>query len=121
VDTIPGEGLHLDDRDELGLSGNWCGGHDGVGLGSVGVVEWAGVVFTEPGVLKGVRVVNLVRLREEEPEVPEGFPWNELELGKGIEVGSGASKVGHQGVVRCSGEVGRSYGGCGVVEAGWHC
>ena len=84
-------------------------------------MEWAGVVFTEPGVLKGVRVVNLVRLREEEPEVLKGFPRDELELGKGVGVGNRASEVGHQGVVSCSGEMGRSYRGCGVVETGWHC
>jgi hypothetical protein len=103
VDAISGEGLHLDDQDELGLGGSQSGGHGGVDLASVGMVEWARVVFAEPGVLEGVRVVNLVCLGEEEPEVTEGLSRDELELGKGVLVSSGLSEVGHQGVDGCLG------------------
>ena len=90
-------------------------------LASVGMVEWARVVFTEPGMLEGMRAVNLVCLGEEEPKVMKGLSRDELELGKSVWIGSGVSEVGHQGVVRCFGEVGRSHRGSGVVEAGWHC
>jgi hypothetical protein len=67
------------------------------------MVEWARVVFTGPGVLEGVRMVNLVCLGEVEPKVSEGLSRDELELGESVWVGSGASEVGHQGTVRCLG------------------
>ena len=53
-------------------------------LASVGMVEWARVVFTEPGMLEGMRVVNLVCLGEEEPKVIKGLSRDELELGKSV-------------------------------------
>ena len=111
----------MDNRDKPGLDSNWRGGHGGVDLASVGVMEWARIVFAEPRVLEGVRVINFVCVGEEEPEVSEGFPRDEFELGKDIWVCSGASEVGHKGFTRCFGKVGRSYRSCGVIEAGWHC
>jgi hypothetical protein len=53
--------------------------------------------------LEGVGAVDFVCLRKEEPEVVEGFPWDKLELGKGVLVGSGLSEVGSKGVDRCLG------------------
>ena len=67
------------------------------------MVKWAQVVFAEPGMLDGVGAVDFVCLRKEEPEVVEGFPWDKLELGKGVLVGSGLFKVGSKGVDRCLG------------------
>jgi hypothetical protein len=103
MDAIPGERLHLDNRDELGLGGSWSGRHGGAGLASVGMVEWTGVVFAEPRVLKGVRVVDFVCLGKEEPEVAKRFIRDKLELGKGVLVGGGSSEIGHEGVDRCFG------------------
>jgi hypothetical protein len=102
--------LGLDNRDEPGLDGVGRGGHGGLGLAPVGMMEWARVVFTEPRVLKGVRAIDFVRVREEEPEMPEGFSRDKFELGKGVWIGGGTSEVSHQGVDRCFSEVGRSYG-----------
>jgi hypothetical protein len=100
---IPVEGLNLDNRDELRLGGGWCGGHDGVGSGSVGMVKWVGVILAKPGVLEGMRVVNFVCLREEEPEMAEGLPWDKLKLRKGVLVGGRSSEVGNKRVDRCLG------------------
>jgi hypothetical protein len=36
-------------------------------------MEGTQVVFAEPRVLEGVRAVDFVRVREEKPEVAEGF------------------------------------------------
>jgi hypothetical protein len=121
VDAIPGDRLHFDSRDEPRLDSDWIGRHGRIDLASVGVMEWAGVVLAKPGVLKGVRVVDLVCLREEKPEVAEGLSRDKLELGKGVGIGSGVSEVGHEGTVRCFGEVRRPYGSGGVVETSWHC
>ena len=82
------------------MGGSWHGGHDEGDSASVGMVEWAGVIFAEPGVQKGVRAINLVCLGEEEPEMPERFPRDEFKLGRCVRIGSGASEVGQQGKVR---------------------
>jgi hypothetical protein len=59
---IPSEWLNLDNGNELRLGGSWHGGHGRVRLRSIGVVEWARIVFTEPGVLEGMRMVDVVGL-----------------------------------------------------------
>jgi hypothetical protein len=79
------------------------------------------VVFTEPGVLEGVRTVDFVCVGEEEPEVAEGLVRDEFKMRKGVLVSGGSSKVSNKGSVRDLGEGGRPYGGGRVVEAGWHC
>jgi hypothetical protein len=84
VDTISVDGLHFNDGVECGLSGGRSVGHDEASLGSIGVMEGTRVVFTEPRVLEGVRVVDFVCVREEKPEVSEGFLGNELELRDGV-------------------------------------
>jgi hypothetical protein len=63
------------------------------------MMEWTGVILAEPGVLEGMRVVNLVHLGEEEPKVVKGFSRDKLTLGKSVQIGGGASEIGHQGVV----------------------
>jgi hypothetical protein len=85
------------------------------------MMEGTRIVFAEPRVLKGVRVIDLVHVREEEPEVMKGFVRNELELGKVVPVGDGLPKVSNEGLVGCLGREGRLYRSSGVVEAGWHC
>jgi hypothetical protein len=52
-------------------------------------------------VLEGVGAVNLVHVREEEPEVSEGFVWDGFELGKGVLVGNRLPKVRDKGSVGC--------------------
>jgi hypothetical protein len=59
-------------------------------------MKGAQVVFAEPRVLEGVRAIDFVCVREEEPEVSEGFLGDKLELGNSVWVGDGASKVGDQ-------------------------
>jgi hypothetical protein len=84
-------------------------------------MKGARVVFTEPRVLKGVRAIDLVSVREEEPEVVEGFTQDEFEARKGVWVGGGLSKVCDEGFVRGPGEGGRLHGSGWVVETSWHC
>jgi hypothetical protein len=48
------------------------------------MVKGTRVVFAEPGMLKGVRAINFVRLGEVEPKVVKGFPGNELKLGESV-------------------------------------
>ena len=103
MDMIPSKRFNLNDRNELGLSGGQHGGHDGVNLGSIGVIKWAKVVFAEPEVLEGMRAVNFVGLGEEEPEVVKGLPRDELKLEKSVLIGSRSSEVGNKGVDRCFG------------------
>jgi hypothetical protein len=103
------------------LSGSWCAGHDKTSLGSIGVIKGARVVFAKPGVLEAVRAVDFMSIGEEKPEVVKGFVRDELELGKGVLIGSGSCKVGDERSIGCLGWKGRSYGGSGVVESGWHC
>jgi hypothetical protein len=121
VDTIPINGFHVDGGCRFRLSGSWSGGHNGDDLGSIGVMEGTRVVLAEPGVLEGMRVVDLMCLREVEPEVAKGFPWDKLELGKGVLVSGRPSKVGNKGVNRCFDNGGRAHGGGGIVESSWHC
>jgi hypothetical protein len=96
MDAIAVDGSHFDDSGECRLSGDRSIGHDEAGLGSVGVMKRTRVVFAEPRVLEGVRAVDFLCIREEEPKVPEGFSRDKLELGNGVWIGSGASKVGDQ-------------------------
>jgi hypothetical protein len=84
-------------------------------------MKGAQVVFTEPRVLEGVRAVDFVCVREEEPEMAEGLIRDEFKLRKGVLVSGRLSEVGDEGSVGCHGEEGRPHGGSGVVEAGWHC
>jgi hypothetical protein len=51
--------------------------------------------------LEGVQAVDLVSLREEEPEVVEGLFWDKLKLGKSVLVGGGSSEVGNKRVDGC--------------------
>ena len=96
MDAISVNRFHFDDGGERGLGGGRSVGHNETDLGSVGVMKGARVVFTEPRVLEGVGVVDFVGVGEEEPKVSEGFLWNKLELGNGVWIGSGTSKVGDQ-------------------------
>jgi hypothetical protein len=121
MDMVPSKGFDLDDGDKLGLGGSWHSGHNGVNLGSIGVVEWAGIVFAEPGMLDGMRTVDFVGLREKEPKMVEGFSRDKFELRKSVLVGGGPSEICHKGVNGCLGWEGRPQGGNGVVETSWHC
>jgi hypothetical protein len=78
-----------------------AGSHDGEKENGVRVVS--GVVFAEPGVLEGVRVVDFMGLGEEEPKVAEGFPKNKFELRNGVLIGDWSSKVSNERVDRCLG------------------
>jgi hypothetical protein len=71
--------------------------------------------------LESVGAVDFVRVREEKPEVTEGFVRNEFKLGKGILVSGGPSKVSDEGFAGRFGERGRSHGSGWVVKTGWHC
>jgi hypothetical protein len=121
VDTIPVNGFHLKDGGKCGLSSGWHVRHDGVCLGSVGVVKGARVVLAEPRVLEGVGAVDFVCVRKEKPEVVEGLVRDKFKPRNGVLVSGGPSKVGNKGFVRGSDEGGRPHGGGRVVEAGWHC
>jgi hypothetical protein len=119
VDAVAVDGFHFDDSGKCRLSSCWSGGHIRGGLGSVGMVKGAGIVFAEPRVFKGVGAVDFVHVGEEEPKVMERFIRDELELGKGVWVGSRASEVGDQW---WSGDwIRLPCWSSGVVETGWHC
>jgi hypothetical protein len=78
MDAVPLNGGYFDDCGEHRRSGCWGSRHAEVGLGTVGVMEGTRVVLAEPRVLEGVGAVNLVSVREEEPEVAEGFARDKL-------------------------------------------
>jgi hypothetical protein len=97
VDAVSINGLYANGHREFRLSGGWSGGHDEGGLGSVGMMEGTRIVFTEPRVLEGMRAVNFVRVREEEPEMTKGLIRDKFELGKGVLVGDRSSEVSNEG------------------------
>jgi hypothetical protein len=78
------------------LNGCWGGRHAEFNLGSVGMMKGARVVLAEPRVLKGVQAIDFVSIREEEPEVAEGFVGDEFKARKGVLMGDGPSKVGDE-------------------------
>jgi hypothetical protein len=115
------DGRYFDDGGEHGLSGCWGGGHTKTSLGSVGVMEGAGVVLAEPRVLESVGAVDLVCVGKEEPEVAEGFVRDEFKVREGVLVGDGAPKVSDERFAGSLGGEGGPHRGGRVVEAGWHC
>ena len=121
MDAVAVDGPHFDNGGKCGLSGNWGVRHDGVCLGSVGVMKGAQVVLAEPRVLESVGAIDFVCIRKEEPEVTEGLVQDKFELGKGVLVGDGLSEVSNEGFVGSLGEGGRPHKGGGVVETSWHC
>ena len=121
MDAIAVDRSHFDDGGKCGLSGDWSVRHDGVCLGSVGVMKGARVVLAEPRVLESVGAIDFMCIRKEEPEMAEGLVRDEFKLGKSVLVGGGLSKVGDEGLVGGLGEGGRPHRGGGVVEMSWHC
>jgi hypothetical protein len=121
VDAVAVDGSHFGDGRKCGLSGGWSVRHDGVHLGSVGVMKGARVILAEPRVLESVGAIDFVCVRKEEPEMAEGLVRDEFELRESVLVSGGSSKVGDEGFVGGLGEGGRPHRGGGVVETSWHC
>jgi hypothetical protein len=85
------------------------------------VIKGARVVLAEPRVLEGVRAVDFVCIREEEPKVAERFVGHKFKARKGVLVSSGSPKVSNEGFVGDLGRGGRPHRSGRVVEASWHC
>jgi hypothetical protein len=72
-------------------------------------MEGTRVVLAKPRVFEGVGAVNLVNVREEEPEVAEGFVRDKFKARKGVLVSGGLPKVRNEGFVGGPGEGGRPH------------
>jgi hypothetical protein len=84
-------------------------------------MEGTRVVLAEPGMLEGVRAVNLMGVGEEEPKMAEGFARDEFKAREGVRVGGRLPKVCDEGFTGGSGKGGRPHRSGWIVETGWHC